>query len=59
MGYFRPGFSSFEQFQREGLDAPTLDNEAFELLEAIDEIENFDRPPKRARGRMRVWDEAA
>lgn len=55
MSYFRTGYTSFEEFQREGLSqGDTLGKEELELLRALEEDDDFDRPPRRKR--MSRWE---
>jgi hypothetical protein len=51
LSYFRTRFTSFEEFQREGLlGGESLGKEELELLRDLEDDDEFDRPPRR-RGR--------
>jgi hypothetical protein len=55
MSYFRHQYSSFQEFVREGLHGGNvLGKEELELLRAIEEDDEFDRPKRRSR--RSVWD---
>lgn len=54
MSYFRTGFSSFEEFQREGFfGTDSLGKEEIELLRDLEDDDDFDRP---RHGRRSDWD---
>lgn len=54
MSYFRTGFNSFEEFQREGMfGGDTLGKEELELLRELEAEDDFDKPKARRRS---VWD---
>ena len=55
MSYFRYGYRSFEEFQREAfIDGPELGKEELELLRELEmEDDPFKEPPHR---RMSRWD---
>lgn len=44
MAYFRTGFASFEEFQREGNFSSELGKDELELLRDLEADEEFDRP---------------
>lgn len=47
MSYFRTRFTSFEEFQREGLlGGESLGKEELELLRDLEEDDEFDRLPR-------------
>jgi len=57
MSYYRHQFSSFQEFQREGLCASgghtaELGKDEYELLRALEDDEAFDQRP---RARRRDW----
>jgi hypothetical protein len=53
LSYFRHRYSSFEEFQREGLaDPEPLGKEELELLQELELDDEFDKP----RARMSRWD---
>jgi hypothetical protein len=55
MSYFRRRFSSFEEFQREGLADPIeLGKDELELIEELEADDDFYRRP--ARRRKSWWD---
>lgn len=54
MSYYRSAFSSFEEFQREaGFDRDELGKDELELLQELDDADNFDRKSPR---RPSLWD---
>ncbi len=56
LSYFRTGYSSFEEFQREASwGGERLGKEELELLEELQADDDFDRKPRSARRRS-VWD---
>ncbi|MBL4686730.1 MAG: hypothetical protein JKY37_19185 [Nannocystaceae bacterium] len=56
MSYFRTGYNSFAEFQRESSwCAETLGKEELELLEDIQADDEFDQQPRSARRRS-AWD---
>ena len=57
MSYYRQHFTSFQEFQREGLSGASahvseLGKDEYELLRLLEEDEDFDRRP---RSRRRDW----
>lgn len=53
MSYFRTRFANFEEFQREGFfGADVLGKEELELLQELEEDDDYDRRPPR----MARWD---
>lgn len=57
MSYYRRHFSSFQEFQREGLAGAgghiaELGKDEYELLRALEDDDNFDQRP---RSRRRDW----
>ena len=54
MSYYRHRFSSIEEFRREGLfSGDSLGKEELELLEALEDEDQFDSPKRRRRSQ---WD---
>ena len=55
MSYFRYGYTSFEEFQREALhEAPELGKEEIELLRELELDDDYGEAPRRRR--MSRWD---
>jgi hypothetical protein len=48
VSYFRNGYRSFEEFQREGLaSGESLGREELELLRELEECDDYERPVRR------------
>ncbi len=46
MSYFRNSFTSFQEFQREGLSGETLGREEIELLRELEGDDDFETPQR-------------
>ncbi len=56
MSYFRTGFSSFDEFKREGMNgSDRLGKEELELLQALEQDDDF-FDPDRAKKYRSPWD---